>query len=120
MVLTRKDVVATALTILVVLTFLATHEGWNVPLVGDSRRWAAAVVFALGALTCAQGSPGRGRDRATKYLAALGAAAVILAAAAIATASLTLLSLLVVDVVVLWLGATLRHVSHHTRRPIAV
>jgi hypothetical protein len=119
MVLTRKDVVATALTILAVLTFAATHGGWNVPLVGDSHRWAAAVVFALGALTCAQGSPDD-RDRATKYLAALGVVALILAGAAIATGSLTLLSLLVVDIVALWLGSTLRHVSHHPRKPLAV
>src|SRR4051794_39073725 len=45
MTLSRKDVVATVLTVLVVLTFAATHEGWNVPLVGDSHRWAAAVIL---------------------------------------------------------------------------
>ena len=36
MTLTRKDAAATALTILVVLAFLATHEGWGVPLISDS------------------------------------------------------------------------------------
>ncbi len=44
-----KDVVATGLTILAVLAFLAAHEGWGVWLIGDSRRWAAAAITLLGA-----------------------------------------------------------------------
>jgi hypothetical protein len=32
----------------VVLVFLATHEGWNVWLIGDSHRWAAGVISVLG------------------------------------------------------------------------
>ena len=36
MTLTRKDAVATGLTGLAVLAFVATYEAWNVPLVGDS------------------------------------------------------------------------------------
>ena len=36
--LTRTDAVATGLTGLAVLALLATHEGWNVPLVGDGHR----------------------------------------------------------------------------------
>ena len=47
MTLTRKDAVATGLAALAVFVFLATHEAWNVPLVGDSHRWAAAVIMAL-------------------------------------------------------------------------
>ena len=43
MMLSRKDVAAIALTALVVVTFAATHEGWNVWLVGGSHRWAAGV-----------------------------------------------------------------------------
>jgi hypothetical protein len=43
MTLTRKDAVATGLTGLAVFVFLATREAWNVPPVGDSHRWAAAV-----------------------------------------------------------------------------
>ena len=38
MTLTRKDAVATGLTGLAVFVSLATHEAWNVPLVGDSHR----------------------------------------------------------------------------------
>src|SRR5438128_3870491 len=80
MTLTRKDAAATALTILVVLAFLATHEGWGVPLIGDSHRWAAGAVLLLGMLTCGLGSPGRGG--ATRLLAILGVLALVLAALA--------------------------------------
>lgn len=113
MTLNRKDLAAAALTGLVVATFLATHQGWNVWLVGDSHRWAAGVIFGLGAMTCGLGSPGRGT--VTKLLAALGVLALVLAVWALATGSLTLLSLLVVDVVLLWAASTLRHVGHGSR-----
>jgi hypothetical protein len=109
MALTRKDAAAAALTALAVLVFLATHEGWGVPLVGDSHRWAAGAIFLLGSLTCGLGSPGK--DAATKLLAILGAAALVLAVLAIATGSLTALSLLVADMVALWAVATLRHAA---------
>jgi hypothetical protein len=109
MALTRKDVAAAALTALAVLVFLATHEGWGVPLVGDSHRWAAGAIFLLGSTTCGLGSPGK--DTATKVLAILGAAALVLAVLAVATGSLTPLSLLVADMVALWAVATLRHAA---------
>ena len=108
MTLTRKDVEATALTILVLLVFLATHESWGVWLVGDSHRWAAGAIALLGIATCSLGSPGRGTQ--TKALAVLGVVAFVLAVLAIVSGSLTLLSLLVVDFVVLWAAATLGHV----------
>lgn len=116
MTLGRKDVAATALTALVVLTFLATHEGWNVWLVGGSHRWAAGVILALGMLTCGLGSPGRGA--ATKLLATLGALALALAVLALATGSLTPLSFLAADIVVLWAVSTLRHAGHGPRRSV--
>jgi hypothetical protein len=109
----RKDVAATGLTLLVVLVFLATHEGWGVPLIGDSHRWAAGAITLLGVGTCAQGSPGRGA--ATKLMAMLGVLALVLAVLALATGSLTPLSLLVVDIVVLWGFSTLRHAGHAPR-----
>ena len=62
MTLTRKDATATVLTGLVVLTFIAAHQGWNVPLIGSSYRWAAVVVFALGAVTCGLGNKDLGED----------------------------------------------------------
>jgi hypothetical protein len=112
----RKDVTATGLTLLVVLIFLATHEGWGVPLIGDSHRWAAGAITLLGIATCGQGSPGRGI--ATKVIATLGVLALVLAVLALATGSLTPLSLLVVDIVVLWGLSTLRHAGHAPKRPI--
>jgi hypothetical protein len=100
---------ATGLTVAVVLVVVATHEGWNVWLVGDSGRWAAVTVTVLGLLTCALGSPGP--DRASRLLAALGVLAGVLAVAAILTGSLTALSFLVLDVVALWALATARHAA---------
>jgi hypothetical protein len=107
--LTRKDAAATALTALVVLTFLATHESWGVPLVGGSHRWAIAAIAVMGMLTCALGSPGE--DRTTKLLAGLGVIAFVLTLFALAFNSLTVLSLLVADIVALWVASTLHHMS---------
>jgi hypothetical protein len=111
--LSRKDVGATVLTAFVVATFAATHEGWNVWLVGDSHRWAAGVILLLGVVTCGLGSPGH--DAATRLLAMLGVLALVLGLAALVTASLTLLSFLVVDIVLLWAVSTLRHVGRRPR-----
>jgi hypothetical protein len=82
----------------------ATHQGWNVWLVGDSHRWAAGVIFTLGVVTCGLGSPDRGA--ATRLLATLGVIALVLAVLALVTGSLTPLSLLVVDIIVLWAAST--------------
>jgi len=107
MAFTRRDLVATVLTGLAVLAFAATHEGWNVWLIGGSHRWAAGAILVLGSFTCGLGSPGK--DTATRILAALGMAAGILAVVAIATGSLTALSLLTLDIVLLWSASLLRH-----------
>jgi hypothetical protein len=109
MAFTRKDLVATLLTTLAVLAFAATHEGWNVWLIGGSHRWAAGAIALLGAFTCGLGSPGK--DAASKALAVLGIGAGILAVLALVTGSLTPLSLLTADIVLLWVGSMIRH-SH--------
>ncbi len=116
MTLTRKDAMATALTILVVLVFLSTHEAWGVWLIGHSHRWAAGTVVLLGMATCGLGSPGKGT--ATKLFATLGVVALVLAALALATGPLTALSLLVADIVVLWAASTLRHSRQLPRTPV--
>ncbi len=108
----RKDVVAAALTLLVIATFIATHEGWGVPLIGGSHRWAALAITILGVLACAQGTVSDGR--APRLLGWLGTLAGALAILAIASGSLTVLSLLVVAVVLLWFAATVRHGRHAT------
>lgn len=112
MAITRKDLEATVLTALAVLTFAATHEGWNIWLIGGSHRWAAGVIVVLGAVACGLGSPGK--DAATKLLAALGIAAGVLAVLALVTGSLTPLSLLTLDIVLLWAASMVRH----AHRPI--
>jgi hypothetical protein len=106
--LTRKDVAATGLTALVVLTFVATHESWNVPLVGDSYRLAAGAIAVLGIVTCGLGSPSV--DAPSRVLMGLGALALVLSVLAVVIGSLTVLSLLVADVVLLWALSTIRHV----------
>lgn len=100
-----KDLSATALTALVVLAFFATHQGWNVWLIGGSHRWAAGAITILGIATCALGSS-RARSSAV-----LGVLAGVLAILAIATGSLTLLSLLVLDDVLLWAVSMARHTA---------
>jgi hypothetical protein len=114
--LTWKDSAATAATAAVVFVFAAANERWGVPLVGESRRWAAGVIFAIGFATCGLGSPA---GRGSRLFALLGVAALVLASAAIATASFTLVSLLVVDIVVMWAVATARHMSVGPRRRAA-
>ena len=128
MTLTWKDGAATVLTALAVLVLVAAHQSWDVWLVGSSYRWAAVAVTVLGAATCALGSASdelaAGREAGTfvKLLSAVGAVTGALAILAIATGSLTALSLLVLGIVVLWVGATLRHAWHPGRtshRPVA-
>lgn len=120
MTLTRKDAAATVLTALAVLAFVATHESWNVWLIGSSYRWAAGAITLLGVLTCGLGSAGKdmGRDTASMLLAAVGIASLAFAVWAVWTASPTPLSLLVVSIVVLWAGSTMRHAWHPTHGPI--
>ncbi len=122
--LTRKDAMATALTMLVVCAFVATNESWNVWLIGSSHRWAAVAITLLGALTCSLGSAGEEMSKgaamgvATMLLAVVGAAALVFAVWAIWTASSAPLALLVASIVVLWAGSTLRHAWHPTHTPI--
>jgi hypothetical protein len=118
--LTLRDAAATVLTALIVLVFAATHESWGVPLVGDSRRWAAGAILLLGVVTCSvdgaavsdRYTPGSGRGRVagTAVLTLLGTAALALAVSALVTASLAVLSLLVAVDVALWAGATAGHI----------
>ena len=115
MTLTRKDAVATGLTGLAVFVFLATHEAWNVPLVGDSPRWAAAVILGLGIAACSVGA----EQVNSAMFGVLGGAAFIFGVLALITGSLTPLSLLVADMVVMWALTTFRHAKPPPGRPVA-
>ena len=112
---TRKDAVATSLVGLAVLAFLATHEAWDVPLIGDSHRWAAAVILVLGVGACSAGA----RRVTSTLFSVLGGTAFVLGVLAIITGSLTPLSLLAADMVVMWAIATVRHGHAPPGRPIA-
>jgi hypothetical protein len=115
MTLTRRDVVATGLTGLAVFVFLATHEAWNVPLVGDSHRWAAAVIMALGIGACSVGAT---RVNSTLF-GVLGGAAFVFGLLALITGSGTPLSLLVADMVLMWALTTFRHAKSPPGQPVA-
>ena len=114
MTLTRRDAVATGLTGLAVLTYIATHEAWNVPLVGDNHVWAAAAIMALGIGACSVGA----KRVNSPLFGVLGGAAFVLGVLALVTGSLTPLSLLVADMVVLWALTTFRHAHAPPGRPI--
>jgi hypothetical protein len=115
MTLTRKDALATSLTGLAVFAFLATHEAWNVPLIGDSHRWAAATILVLGVGACASGA----RRTTSTLFDILGGAAFVMGLLALVTGSLTPLSLLVADIVLMWAITTLRHAHSPPPQPIA-
>ncbi len=122
-----KDATATLFTALAVLVFLADYQNWDVALVGDSHRWAAAGVAFLGILTCALGDQEAKMTSSPRRwgigiwtLTGLGAAALVLAVLAIATGSFVLLVLLTANNVLLWLGSTLRHIaSPSASKPLA-
>jgi membrane-bound ClpP family serine protease len=115
MTLTRKDAVATGLTGLAFFVFLATHEAWNVPPVGDSHRWAAAVIMASGIGACSVGA----KRVNSALFGVLGAAAFVLGVLALVTGSLTPLSLLVADMVLMWALTTFLHANSPPGRPVA-
>jgi hypothetical protein len=117
MTLTWKDAVATLASALAVLAFVITHEGWDVWLIGDHRRWAAAVVLVLGLAACSAGASKDGMAR--RDSAVLGGLAGVLGILAVITGSLTPLSLLVADIVVLWVITTYRHAAAGAPRSAA-
>ena len=114
MTLTRKDAVATGFTGLAVLAFVATHEAWNVPLVGDSHRWAAAVIMAPGYRSMLGGRQAGqlGAVRRSRW----GRVRVWRAGAGHRFADCALA--LVADMVVMWALTTLRHAHSPPGRPV--
>lgn len=125
MTLTRKDVVATVFTGLVVLVFAAAYQSWDVWLVGSSNRWAAGVMLVLGLGACSQSSPaamtadGEKPSGVVLALSIVGAAALAFGVWALATGSMTGLSLLLAATLVLWAGSTLLHAWHSLHAPVA-
>jgi hypothetical protein len=115
--LDRNDSAVVGLAILIVGTLLITYEGWGVPLVGDSHRWAAVVIILLGLAAGALSSPGA--DPRSYALAGLVLTAFLFSVIALATGSLTPLVLLVVADLALIVASTGRHVRHGRGRTVA-
>ena len=109
-----EDVAATLLMAVTVLGFTATHEGWNVWLIGDSRRWTAGLLVLLGAATFALVA----RHVGTTAFVSLGIVAAALAGLAFWTASLTPLSLLAATIVLVWAVAVMRDITGVCRGPV--
>jgi hypothetical protein len=57
-----EDVAATLLATATVMGFTATHQYWDVWLIGDSRRWTAGLLALLG-VRCSGSSPGTSGGR---------------------------------------------------------
>ena len=122
MALRPKDVGATLVTAAAVLCFFASYQGWNVPLVGDSYRWAAAGIMVLGIAGCSLGAPAAeraSRDATTIVLSTVGGVALVAGVLAIVSGSLFALEVLTAATVALWAVATVRHMLHLPHRPVA-
>jgi len=109
-----EEVAATLLMAAAVMGFTATHEGWDVWLIGDSRRWTAGLLSVLGVAMFAFVA----RHIGTTLAVVLACAAVCFAGVAFWTASLTPLSLLAATIILVWALAVLRDLFHETRTPI--
>jgi hypothetical protein len=109
-----EDVAATLVGVAIVLGYTATHEQWNVTLIGDSRRWTTGLLCILGIAMFGLTA----RHIGIALFGTLAIIAVVLAAIAFWTASLTPLSLLAVTIVLAWAFAVLRDVFRVERHPL--
>jgi hypothetical protein len=109
-----EDVTATILAAATVMGFTATHQYWDVWLIGDSRRWTAGLLALLAVAMFGLLARHIGRT----LLAVLGCAAVCFAVIAIVTASLTPLSLLAATIILAWVLAVGRDILEVPRKPL--
>lgn len=109
-----EDVAATLLMAATVLGFTATHQGWGVWLIGDSRRWTAGLLALLAVAAFGLVA----RHLGTTLFVVLGIAAVVFAGLAFWTASLTPLSLLAATIILVWGVAVVRDISVVWRGPL--
>ncbi len=99
-----EDVAGTLVMAATVLGFTATHQRWDVYLIGDSRRWTAGLLTALALAMFALVF----RHIGLTALIVLACAAMCFAGFAFWTVSLTPLSLLAAVIVLVWAVAVLR------------
>jgi hypothetical protein len=119
MTLTRRDFGATVVVALVVLVYVANVQDWWYL---GSNRWAAVTMLAIGAIGCPLGARiDDMQDGATTpivFLGILGVTALVLGIVAIVTAAQWALLALTIDLVVLWVGTTLRHIATPPRAAV--
>jgi hypothetical protein len=112
MALTRKDFGATVVAALVVLVYVANVQDWWYL---DNNRWAAVTMLAIGAIGCPLGARvddiQDGTTTPIVFLGMLGVTALALGIVAIVTAAQWALLALMIVLVVLWVGTTVRHVA---------
>jgi hypothetical protein len=111
MFLTRKDLIGTVVTALIVLAYIGNTQDWRY--LGDNR-WAAVTMLAIGIVGCPLDVRLVDEDLTSPPivgLGALGAIALGLGIVAIVTAAQWALSALAIVVVLLWIGTTLRHAT---------
>ena len=117
MAIDRNDRRVLGLAILIAAVFVTTAAGWGVPLIGDSHRWAAAVIalpaLAAGALS-APGSQPR-----SYVLGGLVLLTFLFAVLAFATASLASLALFVLALLLLIAASMGRHLRHEPNASVA-
>ena len=111
-----EDVGATLVMAATVLGFTATHEHWNVWLIGDSRLWTAGLLTVLAAVMFGL----VGRHIGGTLIGVLAVVAAVIAGIALWTASLTPLSLLAVTIVLVWAIAVLRDLFLTPRAPLPI
>lgn len=110
-----EDAAATVLMAGTVLGYAATHENWNVWLIGDSRRWTTGLlcVLAVGMLALVA------RHIGTAAVGILAIVGVVLAVIAFWTASLTPLSLLGVTIIAVWALAVVHDLIAVPRKQVS-
>jgi hypothetical protein len=115
--LDRNDRKVVALALLVAAVFVTTYAGWGVPLIGDSHRWATAVIIVLGLAAGVFSAPGL--EAPSHLEAGLVVVAFLFAVVAFATASLAAVALLVAAILALVATSATRHLRQRRGTPIA-
>ena len=109
-----EDVATTLLATATVMGFTATHQYWDVWLIGDSRVWTAGLLTLIGVAVFGLAA----RHIGMTLLVVLGCAALCFAGFAFWTASLTALSLLAATIILVWALAVLRDLLEVPRKPL--
>lgn len=117
--LTWRDGVGTVLTGMIVALYVAFRTGLELPLVSGPRM-LAAVVLVFGLIACALSGDGEAngvvRGTYIRLMSALGGTALVSGLVALATGNHLALAVLVGATVLLWMIATVRHLSRAGRQ----